>query len=144
MSTLNRAASELMIEAGVNACTDVTGFGLLGHACEMIEGANVGMVFYSTTVPLFPEVREFAVMGLIPGGTYRNKEFRSHMVEVAGDIPDDLLLILFDAQTSGGLLISIPPTRAEKLLQRLHNGGAAEAAIIGEVVAEPKGKIIVR
>ncbi len=144
MSTLNRAASELMMEAGVNACTDVTGFGLLGHACEMIEGAHVGMVFYSTAVPLFPEVREFAVMGLVPGGTYRNKEFRSHMVEVAGDIPDDLLLILFDAQTSGGLLISIPPARAERLLQRLHNGGAAEAAIIGEVVAEPKGKIVVR
>jgi len=144
MSTLNRTASELMMEAGVNACTDVTGFGLLGHACEMIEGANVGMVFYSTAVPLFPEVREFAVMGLVPGGTYRNKEFRSHMVEVAGDIPDDLLLILFDAQTSGGLLISIPPTRAERLLQRLHGGGAAEAAIIGEVVDEPKGKIVVR
>ena len=144
MSTLNRTASELMMEAGVNACTDVTGFGLLGHACEMIEGANVGMVFYSTAVPLFPEVREFAVMGLVPGGTYRNKEFRSHMVEVAGDIPDDLLLILFDAQTSGGLLISIPPTRAKRLLQRLHSGGAAEAAIIGEVVAEPKGKIVVR
>lgn len=144
MSTLNRTASELMMEAGVNACTDVTGFGLLGHACEMIEGANVGMVFYSAAVPLFPEVREFAVMGLVPGGTYRNKEFRSHMVEVAGDIPDDLLLILFDAQTSGGLLISIPPTRAERLLQRLHGGGAAEAAIIGEVVDEPKGKIVVR
>ena len=144
MSTLNRTASELMMEAGVNACTDVTGFGLLGHACEMIEGANVGMVFYSTAVPLFPEVREFAVMGLVPGGTYRNKEFRSHMVETAGDIPDDLLLILFDAQTSGGLLISIPPTRAERLLQRLHDGGVAEAAIIGEVVAEPKGKIVVR
>ena len=144
MATLNRTASELMMEAGVNACTDVTGFGLLGHACEMIEGADVGMVFYSTAVPLFPEVREFAVMGLVPGGTYRNKEFRSHMVEVAGDIPDDLLLILFDAQTSGGLLISIPPTRAERLLQRLHDEGVAEAAIIGEVVAEPKGKIVVR
>lgn len=144
MSTLNRTASELMMKAGVNACTDVTGFGLLGHACEMIEGANVGMVFYSTAVPLFPEVRGFAVMGLVPGGTYRNKEFRSHMVEVAGDIPDDLLLILFDAQTSGGLLISIPPTRAERLLQGLHGGGAAEAAIIGEVVAEPKGRIVVR
>jgi len=144
MSTLNRTASELMIEAGVNACTDVTGFGLLGHACEMIEGANVSMVFYSTAVPLLPKAREFAIMGLVPGGTYRNKEFRSHMVEVAGDIPDDLLLILFDAQTSGGLLISIPPTRAERLLQRLHNGGVAEAAIIGEVIAEPKGKIVVR
>jgi len=66
------------------------------------------------------------------------------MVELAGDIPEDLLLILFDAQTSGGLLISIPPTRAERLLQRLHSGGAAESAIIGEVVTEPKGKIVVR
>ncbi len=144
MSTLNRTASELMMEAGVNACTDVTGFGLLGHACEMIEGADVGMVIYSKTVPLLPEVRDFAVMGLVPGGTYRNKEFRSSMVEVAADTPDDLLLILFDAQTSGGLLISTPSAQAEILLQRLHGSGTAEAAIIGEVIAEPKGKIVIR
>jgi len=144
MSTLNRIASELMMEAGVNACTDVTGFGLLGHACEMIEGADVGMVIYSKAVPLLPEVREFAVMGLVPGGTYRNREFRSSMVEVAADTPDDLLLILFDAQTSGGLLISTPSAQAERLLQSLHDRGTAEAAIIGEVIAKPKGKIVIR
>ena len=144
MSTLNRIASELMMEAGVNACTDVTGFGLLGHACEMIEGADVGMVIYSKAVPLLPEVREFAAMGLVPGGTYRNREFRSSMVEVAADTPDDLLLILFDAQTSGGLLISTPSAQAERLLRSLHGRGTAEAAIIGEVIAEPKGKIVIR
>jgi selenide,water dikinase len=144
MATLNRKASELMMEAGVHACTDVTGFGLLGHACEMIEGTDVGMVIYSDAVPFFPEAEEFAMMGLVPAGTYRNKEFRSHMVEVATNISDDRLLILFDAQTSGGLLISVPSPGAEELLNNLHEAGIREAAVIGKIVAEPKGKITIK
>jgi len=144
MVTLNRTASELMMEVDVHACTDVTGFGLLGHACEMIEGTNVGMAVYSSAVPVFPEAKEFATMGLIPAGTYGNKEFRLHMVEVATDISSDMLLILFDAQTSGGLLISVPSPGAEELLKKLHDEGIGEAAIIGEIVAQPKGKIIIK
>ncbi len=144
MSTLNQRASELMQANGVNACTDVTGFGLLGHAAEMVEGTNVGMVIDSTAVPVFPEAKELAEMGMIPGGLHRNRDFRKDMVDVEQGIPQYLLDILFDPQTSGGLLIAVPEEKASRLLERLHEEGVTEAAIIGEVVAEPKGRIVVR
>jgi selenide,water dikinase len=144
MVTLNREASELMRGVEVHACTDVTGFGLLGHACEMIEGTNVGIVIYSSSVPLLPETEGYAQMGLIPAGTIRNRDFRLPMIELATEISDERLLILFDAQTSGGLLISVPGQEADILLQRMHEEGIEEAAIIGEVVTEPKGKITVK
>jgi len=144
MVTLNRKASELMMEVDVHACTDVTGFGLLGHACEMIEGTDVGMVIHSATVPLLPETERYARMGLIPAGTIRNRDFRLPMIELATEISDERLLILFDAQTSGGLLISVPEQEADMLLQRMHEEGIEEATLIGEVTAESKGKITVK
>jgi len=144
MVTLNRKASELMQEIGVHACTDITGFGLLGHAGEMIEGTDVGMVMHSAAVPFFPEAKELAEMGMIPGGLHRNREFRLNMVEIAKEVPGYLSDILFDPQTSGGLLISVSEPKAPVLLERLHREGIKEAAIIGEIVAEPKGKIIVK
>jgi selenide,water dikinase len=144
MSTLNQRACELMQATGVNACTDVTGFGLLGHAAEMIEGTDVGMVIDSADVPFFPEAKELAEMGMIPGGLHRNRDFRKNMVDIAQGVPQYLEDILFDPQTSGGLLISVPEPKASRLLERLHDEGIAEPAIIGEVVAEPKGRIIVK
>ncbi len=143
MLTLNGKASELMLTVDVHACTDVTGFGLLGHACEMIEGTDVGMVIYSSQVPFFPEVKELSEMGMIPGGLHRNREFRISMVEISPEIPLFMVDVLFDPQTSGGLLISVPGSEAEPLLDRMHKAGIEEAAIIGEVVAEPKGRIVV-
>jgi len=144
MSTLNRGASELMQATGVNACTDITGFGLLGHVAEMIEGSGVGMIIDSAAVPFFPEAKELAEMGILPGGLHRNREFRTGMVEVAQDVPQYLADILFDPQTSGGLLISVPKREATELLDRMHQAGVSEAAIIGEVVVKPKGRVIVR
>lgn len=144
MTTLNQKASELMQATGVSACTDVTGFGLLGHAAEMIEGSDVGMVIESATVPFFPEAKELAEMGMIPGGLHRNREFRNNMVEMAQGIHQYLSDIFFDPQTSGGLLISVPKNRASRLLERLHQEDVTEAAIIGEVVATPKGRIVVK
>jgi selenide, water dikinase len=144
MAALNKNASEVMQEIGIRACTDITGFGLLGHACEMIQGSKVGMMIYAASVPLFTEAKEFARMGLVPGGTYRNKEFRSNMVELAGDIPDYMKDILFDPQTSGGLLISVSAAKAELLLNRLHKAGVPEAAIIGEVVGQPVERIVIK
>jgi selenide,water dikinase len=143
MSSLNRKAAELMTEVEVHACTDVTGFGLLGHACEMIEGEDVGMMIYSSKVPILPGAEEYAMMGLIPAGTIRNRDFRLPMIEQATDISDEKLLILFDAQTSGGLLISVSDQNVYFLLKKLHKEGVREAAIIGEVVSEPKKKIVV-
>lgn len=141
MLTLNKRAAEIMAEAEVHACTDITGFGLLGHLCEMVEGGEVGMVIYSSAVPFFSEVRELVEMGLVPGGLYRNREFRMPMLDVAPEVPEWLLDILFDPQTSGGLLFSVPSGQAEELLQRLRREGMREAAIIGEVVREPRGRI---
>jgi len=142
MTTLNKKAAELMKEVEVHACTDITGFGLLGHACEMVEGQDVGIVIYSSAVPILPGTEDLAQMGLIPGGTIRNRDFRLSMIERSTEISDERLLILFDAQTSGGLLFALSSQHSEGLLKRLHEGGIRDAAIVGEVVSEPKGKIV--
>jgi selenide,water dikinase len=144
MATLNRKASELMLTVDVHACTDVTGFGLLGHACEMIEGTDVGMVIHPEAVPYFPEAKEYAEMGMVPGGTTRNRDFRIKMVEIDKDVSKVTVDILFDPQTSGGLLMAVPAPEAEPLLKLMRREAIKEAAIIGEVVAKPKGRIVVR
>jgi selenide,water dikinase len=144
MTTLNNKASEQMQAVRVNACTDVTGFGLLGHACEMIEGTDVGMVIDSGAVPCFPEAKELAEMGMMPGGLYRNRDFRKNMVDIAESVPQYLADILFDPQTSGGLLIAVPEGKAANLLERLKKEDVTEAVIIGEVVSAPKTRIIVK
>lgn len=144
MTTLNRTASEIMTDTpGVHACTDITGFGFLGHACEMIEGSDAGMLINITAVPLFEGVQELVREGYVPGGLYRNKEFRMPMLEFEKACPDMSADFLFDPQTSGGLLISVAGTVAESLLKRLREAGVKDAAIVGEVVSEPRGKIIV-
>ncbi len=144
MAALNDKASELMQRTVVNACTDVTGFGLLGHLCEMIEDTEAGVTITAEAVPCFPEAKELAELGMVPGGMYRNRDFRKHMVEIDKGVPPNMADILFDPQTSGGLLISLPPDNASELLRLIHAAGIAAAAVIGEVVKEPKGKIIVR
>jgi selenide, water dikinase len=143
MSSLNRKAAELMAKVEVNACTDVTGFGLLGHACEMIKGEDVGMILYSSTIPILPGTEDYAMMGLIPAGTIRNRDYSLHMIRRSAEVTDERLLILFDAQTSGGLLISVPAPQSLSLLEMLHREGVKEAAIIGEIVAQPKGIIAI-
>ena len=143
MVTLNNKASELMQEFGVHACTDITGFGLLGHACQVAEHSQVGIRINLASVPYFPEVIEFARKELCPGGLYRNKEFYSSRVEFATTVPEDMRQILFDAQTSGGLLICLSPEAAPLLLDRLHEANVPDVTIIGEVVSSPKGKILV-
>jgi len=142
MAALNKAASEAMLQIGVNACTDITGFGLLGHACEMIQDSKVGFKIRSVSVPIFPETQNLARMGMIPGGTYRNKEFRAKMVDAAG-IGDVMMDILFDPQTSGGLFMSVSPDKAGLLLSALKEAGVADAAIVGEVVSHPEKRIVV-
>jgi selenide, water dikinase len=143
MATLNKVASEAMQEIGVNACTDITGFGLLGHACEMIQDSDIGMQIRTASVPVFAEAIEFAQMGMIPGGTYRNKEFRSSMVKMATEVPEYVQDVLFDPQTSGGLFIAVSAAKADLLLSRLHEAGVVEARIVGEVVGQPKERIII-
>ncbi len=144
MTTLNDKASELMLEAGANACKDITGFGLLGHAAEMIEGTDVGMVIEAAVVPVFPATKEYAEAGMMPGGLHRNREFRKGMIDIDESVPQYLQDILYDPQTSGGLLIAVPEEKAVPLLNKLHEEGITETAIIGWVVVENKGRIRVR
>ena len=144
MATLNRSASEAMMVVGVHACTDITGFGFLGHASEMLENTEVGMVIDSSQVPFFPEARVFTEIGFVPGGMGRNRDFRKHMVDMRSSIPEYLQNILYDPQTSGGLLIAVSKTKTSRLLKALHDGGVGDAVIVGEVVAHPKNKIVVK
>ena len=144
MTTLNRHASELMRSAEVHACTDVTGFGLMGHACEMIGGADVGMVIDSSNIPFFSEAEQLAKDGMIPGGLQRNRDYNRCMVDIADDVPQFMQDIIFDPQTSGGLLIAVPRAGAESLVEQMREDGIESATVIGEVVVEPKGRIVVR
>jgi len=142
MTTLNRRAAELVSDTPeVHACTDITGFGLLGHACEMVEGSDVGLIIQAGSVPYFQGIRELVETGIIPAGLHRNRNFRLPMLDVAPGCPAWLLDILFDPQTSGGLFIAVADTQAEGLLARMHAAGLAGAAIVGEVAAEPRGRI---
>ncbi len=143
MKELNRKAAEAMEGFSIHACTDVTGFGLLGHACEMVEGTGAGMSLSASRIPILSEAVEYARMGLIPAGAYRNREYRSNMVDFQGGISDDHRIIFFDPQTSGGLLIVLPEHDAGKLLDRLHNEGVVEASIIGGITHEHPGRISV-
>ncbi len=142
MAALNRAASEVMLEVGVNACTDITGFGLLGHACEMIQDSQVGLRIHSAAVPVFPETVEMARMGMVPGGTFRNKEYRAKMVDSTG-IGEVVLDILFDPQTSGGLFMAVDAGKSGLMLARLKEAGVSDAAIVGEAVSHPAQRIVV-
>jgi selenide,water dikinase len=143
MTTLNKKASELMQEVGAHACTDITGFGFLGHACQMAQNSQVGMKVNSSSIPVLAEADNFAKAGLCPGGLHRNDEFYGKSVEFSKKVPDYIQDILFDPQTSGGLLISLAPEDAELLIGRLKKAGISEAAIVGEVISKPAGKIIV-
>jgi len=143
MNTLNKVPAEIMSGFDVHACTDVTGFGLLGHACEMIEKSDVGMRIFSSSVPVIKEALEYASMGLIPAGAYRNEKYRESFVEKDSCVSDDLMKILFDPQTSGGLMISLPSDQAGSLLVMLHDAGITDAAIIGEITRDHPGMITV-
>lgn len=142
MTTLNRKAAELMAETTeIHACTDVTGFGFLGHALEMAEGSGIGMRIRAAAVPYFPGIRPFVEEGVVPGGLIRNRKFREKQLDIGPGCPDWLIDILFDPQTAGGLLIALPPDAAEALLRGMHAAGIAEAAIVGEIIPAPKGII---
>ena len=143
MIMLNKAPSEAMLEFDVHACTDVTGFGLLGHAAEMIEGADVGMRIFSSEIPLFSGVLDHFRDGLVPAGLYRNRDFRKHMTDMSDSVSEEAYNIMFDPQTSGGLLIACSKNDAENLVREIRMEGAASAAIIGEVIQSPSGRILI-
>lgn len=133
MTTLNRIGKEATQNiSGVHSMTDITGFGLLGHAIEMAEGSNVTFRIKSTDIPYISEAKEYANMGLIPAGAYKNKDFFAKHASISAHVPTFLQDILFDPQTSGGLLISIAKENSKQLLDNL-NASPVAFACIGEV-----------
>jgi selenide,water dikinase len=141
MATLNRRAAEVMVDFPVHACTDVTGFGLLGHALEMATGSGVTLRIDSATVPLLPEVLDLVQMGMVPAGSFSNRSFCGHQVHAAARVLPELLDILSDAQTSGGLLIALQARYADSLVEALHGRGIIEAAVIGHAAGPGNGAI---
>ncbi len=144
MATLNRGAAEAMGETGVNACTDVTGFGLLGHALGMAKGSKVSIRIYAERVPVIPEARQFVSMGMIPAGSHLNERFCSKHLDIAPSVDPLSVNIFADAQTSGGLLISVPRAKCDDLVARLIERQTPCAEVVGEVLDGPAGVIQIR
>ena len=141
MASLNRDAAEIISRFDVHACTDVTGFGLIGHLAEMVCGSNMSVRVFSGQVPVIQEALEFASMGLIPAGAYRNREFRESMINFAEAVERSRQDVLVDPQTSGGLLISVDRVQADDLVKALQDAGIGDTAEIGEVLKNPEEKI---
>jgi selenide,water dikinase len=140
MATLNRAAAEAMMEVGISAATDVTGFGLLGHLRQMLRASGLAGWIRSQDVPLLPGVQALAHTARFPGGTIRNRKDVEADVTFSPEVGEPLRMLLSDAQTSGGLLLSVPPESLNALLSRLQ-ASASLAAVIGETEEGPPGRI---
>jgi selenide,water dikinase len=138
MARLNKDAARAMAALDVHGCTDITGFGLVGHAAEMANGAGLSFHLYYSQIPVLPRAREYAALGLIPAGAYCNRDHFGRATSFASQVPDAERILLFDPQTSGGLLIALSPSEGEKLLRALRDGGIQEAALIGAVA--PRGE----
>lgn len=132
MSTLNKYAHDVLVNYSVHACTDVTGFALLGHSLEMAQGSGVTVHLKAQAVPYHEEAYEMADMGFIPAGAYRNRDFAEAGVRVVGDVARALQDIFYDPQTSGGLLCAVPAAEAEACLAELR-AVAPSTRIIGYV-----------
>jgi selenide,water dikinase len=143
MSTLNRRGLELALPWKVHGATDVTGFSLLGHAREMALGSKVSLVIDSSEVAFLPGARELARKGFLPGGLKRNQDFIGGCVEFTSDVPEDVRNLLFDPQTSGGLLLSVTSEDSPTLLESLRAGGV-NARCLGHVVEKTHPLILVR
>jgi selenide,water dikinase len=143
MSTLNRGAAEAMAEVGAHACTDITGFGLLGHLYGMTRASGVGASIKLSNLPILSEVWELAKEGCIPGGTRRNYDYLQEKEAVVWDpgIDETTRLVVADAQTSGGLLISVAKEKSRDLLSLLETKKTPAAALIGEIVENASGQI---
>lgn len=140
MTQLNRAASEVMLAVGVHACTDVSGFGLLGHLREMVEASGVGARLNWKSVPVLAEAWGLVEQDCIPDGTRNNLNYLADFVDWSRAVPPTARVVLCDAQTSGGLLMAAPPKKARKLLAALAQTSTG-GTVIGEIVEKPKGRI---
>ena len=141
MAALNRPAAQAMQRVGVNAGTDITGFGLLGHLKSMVKGSGVAAEVSLDAVPVLPGVRDLLDRGVAPGGTHRNVSSVADVVQWDEGLTDLDQLLLCDAQTSGGLLMSVPAHRADALVDALREEGAPCTAVVGRITDGPAGTI---
>ncbi len=142
MTTLNKAARDAMVKYRVHACTDVTGFGMLGHLYEMAQGSDVSVELNTKEISIIPEALEFAKQGILPGGMYRNRAFAESAVE-SGDVPVAVQDVLYDPQTAGGLLMAVHPEDADALFEELKKTVPA-AQRIGVVTAAREKRIYLK
>lgn len=133
MGTLNKVAAEEMMKIGVNACTDITGFGLIGHSYEMAKGSNVKLEIDSKKLPYMNKTLEMIREYCLPSGAYSNEKYFEKWVEFDENIKEEVRLSVFDPQTSGGLLISVSRDKAEELLNNINSRSEIKAVIVGEV-----------
>lgn len=136
MEYLNKYPAQAMRNIDVNGVTDVTGFGLVGHTIEMAEGSDISIELFARQVPMLSSAQHFASMGIVPGGTYTNMEYFGPRVYTEEGIEQNILDVLYDPQTSGGLLISVSPQYAETLIQALQDNKALCWNIIGQATAK--------
>ncbi len=144
MARLNKEAAKTMKDFPINACTDITGFGLLGHLAEMVENSDWGIELDSENIPVISEALDYAKKGFIPGGAYKNREFRGSMVDVSEKVPQNLIDVMYDPQTSGGLLISVDEKSADELITALEKEEVDCAVSIGVVSDRICGRIVVK
>lgn len=144
MASLNKEAAMAMLDVGASACTDITGFGFLGHAAEMARASGLSIKIYAGEVPVLPGARELARMGIIPAGAYNNRNHLGDQVKIQEVVTREETDIFFDPQTSGGLLIASHPARAEKLIRELHQRGVADARIVGELTPPDQALITIQ
>jgi len=143
MAELNKGAAEAMMKVGVNACTDITGFGFMGHLKTMVRGSGVGARIRVADVPVLPGVWDLLKRGTVPGGTFRNMSGVADTVDWDDGLTEEQRLLMCDAQTSGGLLISVPRAKLDQLLSELDASGVQTKAVVGEITAENPGRISV-
>jgi selenide,water dikinase len=144
MTTLNRKASQLMVKFGAHACTDVTGFSLCGHLSEMALSSGVDVEVIWDDIPLFPGVLKYAAGGILPGAIERNKESCGERIVADDSLPQEMVDICYDAQTSGGLLVAVAESDAERFLKALHSDGISAAAVIGKVSGKGAGLVHIK
>jgi selenide,water dikinase len=141
MTKLNQLSKELL-KLPIHALTDITGFGLIGHLSEMLTKNNLGAELWINDIPVIDDLDKYISLGMIPGGTLKNKEIYSCSVEKKPDITSEQEIILYDAQTSGGLLLSISPEKVEKAKELLYRQGFTSSQIIGKIIKVPSGRKI--
>lgn len=141
MRTLNKKAAEVIADYRVSACTDITGFGLAGHACEMIGKGTIGLKIYRDKLILLPDVEEYASMGLIPAGTYRNRDYREKFINNSDKLDRLTSDLIFDPQTSGGLFFSVASEQADEVHNALSQAGVP-SSIIGETTEQTGIEIV--